>query len=113
MTTRLAVLMLASVPLAAGARVPAAQAPQPAMPHVIAADVPQYPRGAAQSGQSGTFSIGLQTDGQRVTNARLNASAGESPVLREAALANVRTWRFTPHSPTGVVVFFRFTIVDR
>ena len=112
MAPRLAVLLFAAIPLAAGAREPVAQTPQPVMPHVIAADVPTYPRSAASAGKSALLTIGVRTDGHRVSDARLLSSAGET-VLREAAVKNVRTWRFTPHAPATFDVTFRFTIVDR
>jgi len=105
------VVTVAMVPLAAGAQAPVSRSA--IVPHVIAAEVPQYPRDAATAGTSGTVVVKVTTDGSSVTRISPALSATVSAALTDAAAKNVLTWRFTPHVPTTFDVTFRFTIVDR
>jgi TonB family protein len=101
--------MLAAVPLVTGAQAPA---PHAVLPHVVAAEVPQYPRSAASAGTSAVLTMFVQTDGHRVTAIIVKSPLGDS-TLRDAAVKSIRTWQFTPHAPTGFDVAFKYTIVDR
>src|SRR4051812_12691300 len=92
---RLAVLMIAAVPVVLGPRRQATPVARAVLPHVTAAEVPQYPSGAASAGSSGVVTLTVQTDGQRVSGAVAVNPDGSVDVLREAAIKNVRTWRFT------------------
>ena len=85
----------------------------PVVPHVIAAEVPQYPRQAVEVGDSGSVILAVATDGKGVTQVALVKAAGVPAALREAAVANVHTWKFTPHSATSFETTYRYTIVDR
>jgi hypothetical protein len=89
-----------------------AEAP-PVIPHVISAEVPQYPRAALDVGDTGTLILVVETDGNRVMQVSFAKAAGVPAALREAALANVRTWKFTPHEPASFETTFRYAIVDR
>jgi TonB family protein len=83
------------------------------LPTVIAADVPQYPRDAAKAGISGTVAISVTTDGHKVVAARvLNSQPGTS-TLGEAAVRNVRSWRFVAHEAAAFDTTFLYQIVDR
>jgi hypothetical protein len=96
--------------------VPAGQAvdrKSPAVPHVISAEVPQYPRAAAEVGDGGSLILAVETDGNRVMQVSLAKAAGVPAALREAALANVRSWKFTPHEPASFETTFRYSMVDR
>ena len=86
--------------------------PPPPLPRVIAAEVPQYPREAAASGAAGSLMLMVTTDGTRVTDATV-MRGGPPAALVEAALKNVRTWRFTPQTPLKFSVSYTFTMVDR
>lgn len=91
----------------------AKQLAAPIIPHVIAAEVPQYPRAAADMGESGTLILAIETDGSKVTQIGLARAAGVPAALREAATVNARTWKFSPHQPTSFEVTYRYAIVER
>lgn len=80
-----------------------------ALPVVISADVPLYPRMAQIARIQGTVTLQIETDGTSVKNV---TTRGESPILRNAAEANVRTWRFRPDQAATFTVTFEY-IVDR
>jgi len=85
-----------------------------AIPRVISAEVPKYPRDAAAAGVSGVVELILQTDGKRVTDVRMSrGDSGAASQLVEAAIRNARTWRFSPHVPMVFNTTFRYSIVDR
>jgi hypothetical protein len=54
--------------------------------------------------------IKVTTDGHKVSSARLSPSQS---LLTEAALRNIRTWRFASSAPVTFDVTYRFTIVER
>jgi hypothetical protein len=103
--------MLAGVAIAL-ALGPAQAAPQnaPVLPSVIAADAPRYPVDAVKSASSGTVHLTVTTDGAAVTSARV---IGSLTPFAEAALRNVKSWRFAPHTRTTFDVTFRYAIVER
>jgi hypothetical protein len=83
------------------------------VPHVIGAEVPQYPREAAAVGESGTLILAVATDGNRVSQVSLARAAGVPAALREAAITNVKSWKFTPHAATSFEVTYRYAVVER
>ena len=86
--------------------------PSVSIPRVIAAEVPQYPRDAAAAGATATLELRVSTDGSRVTDAKL-LGAGHPGPLVDAAVKNLKTWRFRPHIATIFNLTFKFTMVDR
>jgi len=81
-----------------------------AIPVVVAADVPMYPRAAIDARDSGNVAVSVSTDGQKVTSVRV---AGRSSRLTTAATENIKTWRFAPHEAASFDVTYRFTILTR
>lgn len=106
----LAVLAAAATVGAAGGARQVAPPPQ-ALPAITDAAVPQYPRDAVKAGAAGIVRIKVATDGSKITSVELQSSP--PPQLGEAALRNIRTWRFAPHAPARFDVTFRFSLLDR
>jgi hypothetical protein len=65
---------------------------------VTNAEVPRYPVLAVQAQLQGTVNFHLIVKNGAVARIEMETKAGVSGLLREAAIENVRTWRFAPGS---------------
>ena len=79
-----------------------------ALPKVLSASVPFYPR-VPQSGHiDGTVRLRVLTDGAGVVH--VNVESGP-PMLAQAAQENIKTWRFETHIRTSFPVTFRYQLL--
>jgi TonB family protein len=76
-----------------------------ALPKVIHHAEPRYPPLAAQTRIDGDVRVRFVTDGESVTDVVVESG---HPLLRPAAEENVRTWKFTSHTPGTFDVTFRY-----
>lgn len=99
------------VPEAASeARAPAGAGETP----VVASDVayheyPQYSRVALDGGIQGTVQVRVTTDGHSVT--KIDAESG-NPFLVRSAIQNLRTWRYSNHTPRTFDVTYSYQQLD-
>jgi len=77
-------------------------------PRVLSASVPFYPRTPQHAHVEGTVRLRVSTDGARVANVQIESG---QPMLAQAALENVKTWRFDAHSRTSFAVTFRYQLL--
>jgi TonB family protein len=79
------------------------------LPKVIQHAEPIYPPLARQTRIQGEVRVKITTDGESVRDAE-----GETghPLLRTAAVDNVRTWKFVAHTPGTFHVTFRYKLLD-
>jgi TonB family protein len=77
-------------------------------PRVLSASVPFYPRAPQHAHVEGTVRLRVSTDGARVANVQIESG---QPMLAQAALENVKTWRFDAHSRTSFAVTFRYQLL--
>ena len=77
--------------------------PAPALPTVTDYECPKYPPKAASLRLQGMVRLQVTTDGHAVTDVKAIQS---HPILAEAAIKNVRTWKFADHPPTTFPVTF-------
>lgn len=101
------ILMLSAF-LAAVPCVMAQETPE-VLPKVIQHAEPIYPPLARQTRIQGEVRVKITTDGESVRDAE--AEAGH-PLLRTAAVDNVRTWKFVAHAPGTFHVTFRYKLLD-
>jgi hypothetical protein len=99
---RLAICLLGIITLRSHA---VAQNAHVALPRVTAAAVPLYPSLARYANVSGTVHVKITTNGERV----LIAKALDGPkILRDAAVDNALTWRFSLHDPTTFTLTYAY-----
>ena len=101
------ILMLSAF-LAAVPCVMAQETPE-VLPKVIQHAEPIYPPLARQTRIQGEVRIKITTDGESVRDAEVETG---HPLLRTAAVDNVRTWKFIPHAPGSFHVTFRYKLMD-
>jgi TonB family protein len=95
--------LLAAVPCAM------AQESSEVLPKVVQHTEPIYPPLARQTRIQGEVRVKITTDGESVREAE--AETGH-PLLRTAAVDNVRTWKFVAHTPGTFRVTFRYKLLD-
>jgi TonB family protein len=95
--------LLASVPCVVAQEVPEV------LPKVVQHSEPIYPPLARQTRIQGDVRVKVSTDGESVSNAE--AEAGH-PLLQGAAVDNVKTWKFVPHTPGVFHVMFRYKFLS-
>jgi TonB family protein len=103
------VVILGSIVLLAATMV--AQTVTPALPKVTYAELPYYPPGPHTVNLQGVVRIKVTTDGEKVTDAKVEDDGGVL-AMGQAAQENVRTWKFGPHTPTTFSVTYRYIIDD-
>src|SRR5512137_1057092 len=96
-------VLLASVPTLS------AQESTETLPKVVQHSEPIYPPLARQTRIQGVVSVKVTTDGESVLEAI--AQTGH-PLLRKAAEANVKTWKFVSHTPSTFNVIFRYELME-
>jgi len=79
------------------------------LPKVLEHSEPIYPPLARQARIQGEVIVKVTTDGESVREAL--AETGH-PLLRKAAEDNVKTWRFSSHTPATFNVTFRYKLVE-
>jgi hypothetical protein len=79
------------------------------LPKVLEHSEPIYPPLARQSRIQGEVIVKVTTDGESVREAL--AETGH-PLLRKAAEGNVKTWKFSSHTPATFNVTFRYKLVE-
>jgi len=79
------------------------------LPKVVSALVPFYPELARQTHIQGTVTLRVSTDGKRVSG--VEAENGPR-LLVNAAVENVKAWRFEPHVATAFEVTFHYKLLD-
>ncbi len=77
-------------------------------PIVLNMDLPAYHFGARSAGVVGEVTLGVSTDGERVTEIVTKVEA--HPFLTSNAADNVRSWVFLPHEPMSFDVTYLFRI---
>jgi len=87
----------------------AAQEPQEVLPNVAHHSEPLYPPLARQTRIQGDVRVRILTDGESVVEAE--AEEG-NPLLRPAALDNVKSWKFVVHTPGTFHVTFRYKLLS-
>ena len=75
---------------------------------VTGLDVPFYPPLGRITNTEGVVHVKVTTDGRGTIDAHVEDG---HKLLADAALMNVRTWRFVPHEPTSFNVTFRYRLV--
>ncbi len=80
-----------------------------ALPEVISHENPIYPPLARQARIRGPVHLRITTDGHAVTNV---AVLDGHPLLVQAAMDNVQTWRFADHVPGTFEVTFDFKLLS-
>jgi len=96
-------VLLAALPCALAQETPEV------LPKVVQHAQPIYPPLARQTRIQGEVRIKITTDGKSVRDAE--AETGH-PLLRAAAVDNVRTWEFDAHAPGTFRVTFRYKLLD-
>jgi TonB family protein len=86
-----------------------AQEPPEVLPKVVQHTEPIYPPLARQTRIQGDVRVKITTDGESVGDAE--AETGH-PLLRTAAVDNVRTWKFAAHAPGTFHVTFRYKLLN-
>lgn len=79
--------------------------PSQALPTVTSFDCPEYPPVAKKARLQGLVRIEVSTDGQQVSGTKLISG---HPMIAPAAIANVRTWKFAPHTPETFTVTYLY-----
>ena len=79
-----------------------------ALPSVVGASVPLYPRTSQMAHIEGVVRLQISTDGKRVTSVEIQSG---QPMLAEAAQDNVKTWQFELHTPTTFQAIFRYRLL--
>jgi len=78
-----------------------------ALPKVLQHAAPIYPPLARQTRISGEVRLKLRTDGEAVRDVEVESG---HPLLRQAAMDNVKTWKFAPHEAGTFEVTFRYKL---
>lgn len=76
-----------------------------ALPVVISAAVPIYPRLAREVHVEGVVHLRVTTDGNKAVNIEYENGPA---MLARAAQENIRTWKFQEHKPTSFEATFRY-----
>ena len=79
-----------------------------ASPLVLSMDLPAYDFRARAAGVVGEVTLGVSTDGERVTEIVTKVEA--HPSLTSNAVDNVRSWVFRRHEPTSFDVTYLFRV---
>jgi hypothetical protein len=77
-----------------------------ALPTVSAFECPTYPHKAESMRLQGMVRLQVTTDGHQIVEVK---PLPGHPVLVEAASKNVRTWKFSDHTPTTFTVVYFYT----
>ncbi len=83
--------------------------PDAALPRVLSAPDPIYPKIALAARVSGIVRLHVVTDGKRVVS--IDGENGPM-MLRPSAEENVRAWIFEEHSPTSFDVTYEYKLLD-
>jgi hypothetical protein len=102
----IAFLLLLALALAPNRSV--AQQSKEAIPVVIGATVPLYPRIAVIAHITGVIRFRLSTDGSHVTSIAVESG---QPMLAKAAEENIKTWQFEKHKPTTFGATFTYKLL--
>jgi hypothetical protein len=102
-----AVLALSLLVLAPASAV--AQDSGQALPKLVSHADAVYPPIALAAHVTGDVVVKITTDGQSVLDA---VAESGPPLLRQASVDNVKTWKFAPHSPATFHVTYRFEFMD-
>ena len=100
------VLLLSLLVLIGGAG--SQDSPPAVLPKVLQHAAPAYPPLARQTRVSGDVRLRIATDGEAVRDVRVESG---HPLLQQAAINNVRTWKFERHQPGTFEVTFRFKLL--
>jgi hypothetical protein len=79
------------------------------LPAVVQHAEPIYPPLARQTRIAGDVRLKITTDGESVTDVQVD---GGHPLLRQAAVDNVRTWKFAKHPAGCFEVIFRYKLLS-
>jgi len=81
---------------------------KPPLPRIVGASVPFYPELARETHIDGAVMLRVTTDGNRISDVQ---AMNGPPVLTRAALENLKTWEFQPHTPLTFDVGFRYRLL--
>jgi TonB family protein len=78
------------------------------LPRVLQHAAPVYPPLARQTRISGDVRLKITTDGESVRDVEVESG---HPLLQQAAVDNVKTWKFEAHEPGTFEVTFRYKLL--
>lgn len=85
-----------------------AQQVRVALPMITSAQVPLYPPTARLANVEGVIHLKATTDGHRVVSIQVEDG---HKLLADFAEENLRTWQFSPHTPTTFAVTYTYRLV--
>lgn len=80
-----------------------------ALPVVVAASVPFYPRAGLLAHINGTVKIQVTTDGKKISSMSIQTGPA---ILAQAAKDNLQTWQLDEHKPTTFITTFEYALED-
>jgi TonB family protein len=79
-----------------------------ALPDLLSASMPLYPRTPQMAHIEGVVRLRISTNGNRVASVEVQSG---QPMLAQAAQDNVKTWEFEQHDPTTFEATFRYKLL--